>query len=267
MFPISDSDLKTRKRPIVNLALIGLCTAAFVYELTLGETERTVFFYQYGLIPAEVAQGIDYGVLRMPLLDLNIASPIPNWATMFTSMFIHGGWLHFLVNMLFLWVFGDNVEDRFGHLKYLLFYLAAGVAAVWLQVAVNTTSETPVIGASGAIAGVLGAYLVLYPFSRVRTLFIFIFIPLFARIPAIILLGFWFFIQFFSGVGSLAPGMDGGGVAYWAHIGGFIMGMGVAVFYRLATGQRIWPRGPSARPPGWPPDEQETPQYWRGRRL
>jgi len=267
MFPISDSDLKTRKRPIVNLTLIGLCTAAFVYELTLGDVEQIAFFYKYGLIPNEVAHGIDYGVLRLPSLDVDIASPIPNWATMFTSMFLHGGWLHFLVNMLYLWVFGDNVEERFGHLKYLVFYLAAGVAAVWLQVAVNSTSETPVIGASGAIAGVLGAYLLLYPFSRVRTLFIFVFIPLFARIPAIVLLGFWFFIQFFSGIGSLAPGMDEGGVAYWAHIGGFIVGIGVAGFYRLATRRRIRPGGPSTGPPGWPSDEQETPQYWRGRRL
>jgi membrane associated rhomboid family serine protease len=271
MFPISDSDLRTHTRPIVNLTLIGLCTAAFVYGLTLGEVERIAFFYRFGLIPNEVAHGLDHGLLRMPFGDIDIASPISNWATTFTSMFIHGGWLHFLINMLFLWVFGDNIEDRFGHLKYLLFYLAAGVVAVWLQVAVSTMSDVPVIGASGAIAGVLGAYFVLYPRSRVRTLFIFIFIPFLVRIPAIILLGFWFFIQFLSGVGSLAPAMEPSGVAYWAHIGGFVLGVAVAIVYRIATGQGLRPRGPWRGPPRWPPEGPtegpEIPQYWRGRRL
>jgi len=221
MFPISDSDLKTRSRPFVNVTLIALCFAVFIYELTSGESQRLIFFYQFGLIPKEVAHSWDALWLQTgPDTFVDIASPIPNWATMFTSMFMHGGWMHFGGNMLFLWVFGDNIEDRFGHFRYLLFYLAAGLAAVWLQIAVDTTSTVPTIGASGAIAGVLGAYILLFPYSRIRTAVIFIFFITIIRIPAIVLLGFWFLLQFFSGLGSLGPSSQTGGVAYWAHIGG-----------------------------------------------
>jgi membrane associated rhomboid family serine protease len=262
MFPISDSDLRPRSRPYVNVAIILLCAAVFIYELTLGESGRTVFFFKFGLIPTEVAHGIDYGVLLTPTESYDIATPIPNWATMFTSMFLHGDWLHFGVNMLFLWVFGANIEDRFGHFRYLLFYLIAGIAAIWLQVAIDTASEVPTIGASGAIAGVLGAYLLLYPFSRIRTLFIFFFITI-VRLPAILLLGLWFLLQFFSGIGTLGPSSQEAGVAYWAHIGGFLFGMGVVVAYKIATRQRIWPR----RPGGGSTVEYDVPRYWRGRPL
>ncbi|MEE8471036.1 MAG: rhomboid family intramembrane serine protease, partial [Dehalococcoidia bacterium] len=144
-----------------------------------------------------------------------------------------------------------------------LFYLAAGVAAVWLQIAVDTTSQTPTIGASGAIAGVLGAYLLLFPLNRVRTVVVFFFFINIIKIPAFVLLGFWFALQFFSGVGSLGIPGQGGGVAYWAHIGGFLMGVMVVVIYKLATHQRMWPRGPGGRSD----EEVEVPQYWRGRRL
>ena len=166
--------------------------------------------------------------------------------------------MHFGANMLFLWVFGNSIEDRFGHFKYLLFYLVAGVAAVWLQVATDTTSEIPTIGASGAIAGVLGAYLLLFPYSRIRTAVIFFFITV-VRIPAFVLLGLWFALQFFSGIGSLGLSSQTGGVAYWAHIGGFLLGIVVVIIYKLVTRQSIWPRGPQGGP--------EVPQYWRGRRL
>ena len=263
MLPISDSDLRRRTRPYINVSLIILCGVIFVYELMLGELDRTIFFYQFGLIPSEVAQGINYELLIGPTGQmLDIASPVPNWATMFTSMFIHGDWMHFGFNMLFLWVFGDNVEDRFGHFKYLLFYLAAGVAAVWLQVVIDTSSQIPTIGASGAIAGVLGAYLFLYPLSRIRTAVIFLFIY-FIRIPAFLLLGFWFLLQFFGGIGSLGPSSQTGGVAYWAHIGGFIFGAVVVILYLIVNRQSQWPRGPS----GGRIDEPELPQYWRGRPL
>ena len=259
MFPISDSDLKTRSRPFVNVTLIVLCAAVFIYELTIGESGRLVFFYRFGLIPNEVAHGTNYEFLiTHPGTFIDIATPIPNWATMFTSMFIHGDWFHFAMNMLFLWVFGDNVEDRFGHFKYLLFYLAAGVAAAGLQIAIGTTSEIPMIGASGAIAGALGAYLLLYPFSRVRTAMLILIFPFFVRIPAVLLLGVWFFLQFFSGIGSLAPSMETEGVAYWAHIGGFLFGIAVVIVYKLATRQRIWPREPRGGLGGGP----EPPQYW-----
>ena len=170
--------------------------------------------------------------------------------------------MHFGVNMLFLWVFGDNVEDRFGHLRYLLFYLAAGLAAVWLQIAIDTTSTVPTIGASGAIAGVLGAYLLLFPYSRIRTAVVFFFITI-IRIPAFLLLGFWFLLQFFGGLGSLGPSSQTGGVAYWAHIGGFLLGIAVVIIYKLATSRSIWPGGPR----GGPAEEPDVPQYWRGRRL
>jgi membrane associated rhomboid family serine protease len=262
MFPISDSDLKTRRRPYVNVTIIILCTVAFIYELVIGDREQTILFFKFGAIADELAHGQDYGLLETSTGYVDIVTPISNWTTMFTSMFLHGDWLHFGVNMLFLWVFGDNVEDRFGHFRYLLFYLAAGVAAVWLQVAFDSTSQVPLIGASGAIAGVLGAYVLLYPFSRIRTAVVFFFI-IFVRIPAIILLGFWFLIQFVSGIGTLGLASAGGGVAYWAHIGGFLFGVVVVVIYKITTGQRFWPGGPGQGSIG----EPEPPQYWRGRRL
>ena len=251
MLPVSDSDLKARTRPYVNTALIVVCAAVFIYELAIGDSGRFTFFYQFGVIPAELAQGVDYTTLITPGGTFDIASPIPNWATLFTSMFIHADWLHFGFNMLFLWVFGDNVEDRFGHFRYLLFYLAAGIAASWLQIAIDTASQVPTIGASGAIAGALGAYVVLYPFSRIRTFFLLIIV----RVPAIVLLGFWFLFQFLSGVGSLGPSTQTGGVAYWAHIGGFVLGMIVAAIYKFGAPRRPLPREP------------DVPHYWRGRRY
>jgi membrane associated rhomboid family serine protease len=274
MLPISDGELKTLTFPIVNISLIVVCTLVFIYELTLGGIDKDIFFFQFGLIPAELTRDISLRWLQVvgpipPLLleanpslleslgyYANIDSPIPSWATMFTSMFIHGGWMHFIGNMLFLWVFGDNVEDRFGHFRYLLFYLLAGVAASGLQIATDTASEIPAIGASGAIAGVLGAYLLLYPYSRVSTLVIFFVI----RIPAYFLLGFWFVLQFFEGVGSL--GMTGGGVAYWAHIGGFLAGMVVVVIYKLFKGEPLWPKDPGGGFGGG-----NDMKYWRGRPL
>jgi len=239
---------------MVNLTMIGLCAAVFIYELIIGELGRFIFFYQFGVIPTELVHGLNLAILKTPAGNFNIDSPIPTWMTVFTSMFIHGDWLHFAVNMLFLWVFGDNIEDRFGHLRYLLFYLAAGVAAVLLQTVTDTTSELPTIGASGAIAGVLGAYLILFPSSRIRTLVFFFFI-VFVRIRALFLLGFWFLLQFFGGIGSLGPSAQGGGVAYWAHVGGFLLGITVAICYRLFTRQGPRPGRPQAT------------QYWRGRPL
>lgn len=237
MLPLTDSDLKTRSRPLVNVMLIVICAVVFIYELTLGEVGRVAFFYKFGAIPAELAQGLSLHVLTTRTGFIDITSPVPMWATMFTSMFIHGGWMHFVGNMLFLWVFGDNIEDRFGHFRYLLFYLAAGLAATWLQVAVSTGSQVPTIGASGAIAGVLGAYIVLFPHSRITTAVFFFFITV-VRIPAFYLLGFWFLLQFMSGVGSLGPSAQSG-VAYWAHVGGFMLGVLVALLYKFALRQGL----------------------------
>ncbi|MDY6911438.1 MAG: rhomboid family intramembrane serine protease [Chloroflexota bacterium] len=252
MFPISDGDLKTRTFPVVNISLIVLCIAVFVYELVVGNQDA--FFFKFGLIPNELVHGIDYELLLTPAGTIDISSPVPTWATVFTSMFLHGGWMHFLGNMLFLWVFGDNVEDRFGHFRYLLFYLAAGVAASSLQVLTNTSSDIPTIGASGAIAGVLGAYLLLFPRSRVNTA-VFFFLITIIRIPAVYLLGFWFVLQFFGGIGSIGLSAQSGGIAYWAHVGGFLFGLAVVIIYKLFT-----PRNP-------PPNVPRDVKYWRGRPI
>lgn len=251
MFPISDSDLRRRSFPFVNVTLIAACAVVFIYELTLSGISQDIFFYRFGLIPDELVGGRDYELLRTFHGYEGIATPGSNWITLFTSMFIHGNWMHFLGNMLFLWVFGDNVEDRFGHLRYLLFYLASGIAASWLQIATDTTSTIPTIGASGAIAGVLGAYLLLYPRSRINTV-VFFFIISVVRIPAVFLLGFWFLLQFFEGLGSL--GSQIGGVAYWAHIGGFVFGAGVGFVV-----SRMWGRPPPRGP--------AHVKYWRGRPI
>ena len=250
MIPLSDVDVYRSTRPYVTYGLIGVNALVFLYEISLGGSlffsnslDVTEFFFKWGLIPQELSSGAEF--TRLPissgesLVFLDIESPIPTWGTAFTSMFIHGGWLHLLGNMLYLWVFGDNIEDRFGHFKFLLFYPGAGLAAVWTQVALNSDSQAPLIGASGAISGVTGAYLLLYPFSRIRTLIIFYFITV-VYVPAVVLLGFWFILQLFQGVGSL--GALGGGVAYWAHIGGFVMGLLVVALYKLVRREPIWPR-------------------------
>lgn len=248
MIPISDPDVIRNSRPYVNIALIALNTIVFIYELTIGGLARDVFFYKFGLIPAELARGADFQhLLVSPGQVLDIASPIPPWGTVFTSMFIHSGIVHFIGNMTFLWVFGDGVEDRIGHVKYLFFYTVSGIAAVWAQTAVGMDSQIPTIGASGAIAGVLGAYLMLFPYSRITTLVVFYFITA-VRVPAVMLLGFWAFLQLFNGVGSLGPSQTSG-VAYWAHLGGFMVGMLIIAFYRLLRREAIWPRRHHRPPP------------------
>jgi membrane associated rhomboid family serine protease len=233
------------------MGIIAVNAVVFLYELTLGSLETTRFYYEWGLIPAKLTQGLDEfgricdGQLIRTLFGvecqgtvIGLEAPNPAWATLFSSMFIHGGFMHIGGNMLYLWVFGDNIEDRLGHWRYLAFYLACGVAATWAQVAINPDSQVPNIGASGAIAGVLGAYLLLFPYSRISTLLIMYFITV-IRVPALFLLGFWFFLQSFQGLGSL--GVTGGGVAYWAHIGGFVAGMLIVALYLKVTGQPVWP--------------------------
>ena len=250
MIPLSDPDVQRHIRPFVTMGLIGLNALVFLYELSLGGVARSLFFFEWGLVPAKLTG--ELGVLCSGQVQLNPARDavcqVPAWGTVFSAMFIHGGIMHFAGNMLYLWVFGDNIEDRLGHWKYLAFYLTCGVAATLTQVAVNTDSQVPNIGASGAIAGVLGAYLLLFPYSRISTLVFFYFIMV-IRVPALFLLGFWFFLQnFFQGLGSLGAGAGGGGVAYWAHIGGFVAGVLAIALYLKATGQSVWP---SARRLPW----------------
>ncbi len=234
MLPLSDPDLVRRHYPIFNITLIILNFLVFFYELTLGGVGSDIFIYQFGFIPVSLTQGVSITTAILPDGSLvNIASPISPWLSLFTAMFIHAGWLHILGNLLYLWVFGDNVEDRFGHFKYVLFYLVSGLAAALLQIIIMPASDIPNVGASGAIAGVLGAYMVLYPSSRIRTLILLIIIPVFTRIPAFFLLIFWFLLQLISGVGSLG-GVDAG-IAYFAHVGGFLFGMAIAGIYWLLT--------------------------------
>lgn len=210
MIPLRDT-VRSRTAPLVTVALIAVNVLVFLHETALGPyLDRFVF--AYGLVPRRL--------VYWPGAPLDPARFLP----LFTSMFWHGGWLHLLGNMLYLWIFGDNVEDRLGHGRYLLFYLLAGIAAALTQVALNPLSRLPTIGASGAIAGVLGAYLVTYPRARVLTLVPIFFWPWFVEIPAIAYLALWFALQLFEGVLSLGAPQAAGGVAVWAHVGGFIAG-------------------------------------------
>lgn len=223
MIPIGDDNRARRRTPVVVVALILINVAVFLYELSLQQQGGDVlgrFIYSWGAVPVELRHLQDYP----PTI------PYPIWVTAFTSMFIHGGWLHLLGNMLFLWVFGDNVEDNMGHARFAIFYLLSGVGAVALQVLIDTTSAQPMVGASGAISGVLAAYLVLFPKGRVRVLvWLGIFVTIIS-LPAVIVIGFWIVLQFISGVATVGPDTaQTGGVAYFAHIGGFVTGL-VAVF-------------------------------------
>ena len=216
MFPLYDT-LRSRRFPIVNWMLIILNGMAFYYELKLGEAGLNRFIHTWGLIPFQL-----------------ISNPAGTWITIFTSMFLHGGWFHILSNMWVLAIFGDNIEDRVGGGRYLIFYLLSGMAAALMQTFFSSTSDQPMIGASGAIAGVLGAYLILYPRARIASLVPIFFIFTIIEIPATIFLGFWFVSQLFSTWLAL-HGVDMSGIAWWAHIGGFVFGM-LAV--KLFTGRR-----------------------------
>lgn len=206
MFPLYDT-LRSRRFPIVNWMLILLNGVAFYYELNLGDEGLFRFIQTWGLVPSQFA-----------------SNPAEAWPTILSSMFLHGGWFHILSNMWILAIFGDNIEDRMGGGSYLIFYLLSGVAAALLQTYLSPASSTPVIGASGAIAGVLGAYLILFPRARIASLVPIFFIFTIIEIPALIFLGFWFVSQLFSGWLAL-QGADVSAVAWWAHIGGFIFGI------------------------------------------
>jgi membrane associated rhomboid family serine protease len=214
MFPVSDV-IPSRTTPYVTIGIIVLNVLAFFFELQLSDTQLQLFVQAYGVIPATFS-----------------------WPTVLTSMFLHSGWLHIFGNMLYLWIFGDNVEDRFGHVLYLLFYLLCGTAAAVGQAITQPYSVVPMIGASGAIAGIMGAYFVLFPHSRVLTAVFIIFILDLIEIPAIFFLGIWFLMQFFSGFGSIGSSAAEGGVAFWAHVVGFIVGAACGVLWRLVENSR-----------------------------
>ena len=206
MIPLYDT-ARSRRLALVNWIIILLNGLVFYYELKLGDAGLEGFIRTWGL--------------SAPVL---LARPEVAWPTIFTSMFIHGGWFHILSNMWVLFIFGDNVEDRLGHVRYLFFYLLSGVAAALLQAALLSRSSMPMVGASGAIAGVLGAYLVLFPRARVASLVPILFIFTIVELPAVLFLAFWFISQLFSGLGVLSGGASSG-IAWWAHVGGFLFGM------------------------------------------
>lgn len=214
MIPLRDAT-PSHRFPAITVLLIALNVLAFLYELSLGRN-LDVFIMQYGAVP-----------LRFILAgQIEGVSTVERFFPLFTSMFLHGGWLHLGGNMLYLWIFGDNVEDRVGHLRFVLFYLACGLAAALAQIYIHPTSKIPMVGASGAVAGVLGAYLILFPHSRVLALIPIIFFFQVVELPAFFFLLFWFGMQFLNGAVAItgAPYMTGG-VAWWAHIGGFVSGM------------------------------------------
>jgi membrane associated rhomboid family serine protease len=209
VIPLRDLN-PTRRTPVVTYALIAANAAVFLYELSLGPRALELFVHRYGMIPYELTEGSYFGSFVTPL----------------TSMFLHGGWAHLIFNMWTLHIFGDNVEDDMGPVGFVAFYLLCGFAAAGAQTAVFPSSEMPMVGASGAIAGVLGAYLRLYPRARVVTLIPVVFVMLLRELPAFWFIALWFVIQLFSGCGELAL-LDGdrGGVAFFAHIGGFLAGL------------------------------------------
>ena len=213
MIPLR-SETPRRSFPIVNVLLIVANILVFMYQLSLPPRAGELLVQQFGLVPVRAERALAHPGPQLA----------PALVPLVSSMFLHGGFLHILGNMLFLWVFGGNVEDRLGHLRYLEFYFICGIGAGLAQIVVNWGSQLPSIGASGAISGVMGAYIVLFPSARVLTLVPLIFFFFTVRIPALLILGYWFVIQFLSGLSTLGQ-INQGGVAWWAHIGGFILGM------------------------------------------
>ena len=211
MIPLKD-DNPTSGKPILTYFVIGSCVLIFLIQITSQSYKTGQLFYSYGLIPSVLM-----GNNQLPL-DLYA---IPSWLTIFTSMFMHGGFMHLAGNMLYMWIFADNIEDDLGPKRFLLFYLLAGVGAAMTQVLIDTQSQVPMVGASGAIGGILGAYLINYPKAKVLVLIPFGFFSQLLKIRALYVLGFWFILQFIS---------SGGGVAYAAHIGGFVSGIILILF-------------------------------------
>ena len=218
MIPLKDDNI-TNSTPILSYSIIAICIVVFLLQISSPGYTTGNLFYSYGVVPASLL-----GIEALPS-DLEKIDP---YLTIITSMFMHGGWMHLIGNMLYMWIFADNIEDDLGKTKFIIFYLAAGAAAALTQVYLNVNSTVPMVGASGAISGVLGAYLIRYPRNKVLVL-----IPLgiftqLLKIPALFVLGFWFILQFVSSAGSSS---EGGGVAYGAHIGGFVFGAAVMFFF------------------------------------
>jgi membrane associated rhomboid family serine protease len=250
MIPVGDF-LRRRTTPCVNWTLIAISVAVFVYMLTLSTrpdrfildlptSEADRFLFDWGFVPACLVDALgassdaDPRVLQAVCPD----NSSHNYLQLLTAMFVHAGWAHIAGNMLFLWVFGDNIEDRIGHWRYLVFYLVCGFAASALQIAIAPGTDVPSVGASGAIAGVLGAYLLLYPTAMVQVVVLpLVFLPFF--LPAVALIGIWFVMQLFAGVAELGEATAGSGVAWWAHVGGFIAGVALILLLRNRNQSRF----------------------------
>jgi membrane associated rhomboid family serine protease len=230
MIPLHD-DNPTTVQPMVTIALIVVASAVFLWQLTLSPTAEVRIAYALGVTPITLL-----GDEQLPA-DIYL---VPPWLTVLTSMFLHGGWLHIIGNMLYLWIFGNNIEDILGHVGFVLFYVACGAAAALAQSALDVDSTVPMIGASGAIAGVLGAYAVLFPRAHVLVLLPLGFFSQVIRLPALLVLGFWFVLQFIEG--GLTASSGEGGVAYWAHIGGFVAGLVLIFLFPRRSSPTSWRR-------------------------
>ncbi|MGH2416961.1 MAG: rhomboid family intramembrane serine protease [Candidatus Limnocylindria bacterium] len=248
MFPIGDENERGHGPAFVSLAFIGLNIAVFLLLQGAGGPSGEDFTYGYSAVPFEITTGTDLVEPEPITIDgqeqlvPQEPGPSPIWLTLLTSMFMHGGWLHIFGNMLFLWIFGDNVEHRIGHIPYLAFYVIAGVVASFAQILVNTDSVIPTLGASGAISGVLGAYLVMFPTNRVTVLMLRF--PM--QVPALVAIGLWAVFQFISGIAAFGTAGEGGGVAYMAHIGGFVAGLVAGLVFRALFHDPRRPRGAPA---------------------
>jgi membrane associated rhomboid family serine protease len=233
VIPLRDAN-PTRRTPVITIGLIAACAVVFAWELGVqasgGLAGLEAFFARHGAVPAEITAAAGRGAfVSEPALDV------------LSSLFLHAGWFHLIGNMLYLWIFGNNVEDRLGRIRFLLFYLAGGIAATLAHVAIEPSSTLPLVGASGAIAATLGAYLVLFPGARILSLVFLVFFYQLISVPAILVLGFWFVLQLIDGFASLGAPTAEGGVAFFAHIGGFVAGALVALPLRLRSARPAQP--------------------------
>jgi membrane associated rhomboid family serine protease len=244
VFPILDS-VPTRSVPVVTRTLILINVIVFFFELTLPKGAVEQVFYLFGIVPARFTH---------PDWAAAVGFPVDNYWPLLTHQFLHGGWLHIIGNMWALWIFGDNVEDRMGPVRFAIFYLTCGVVAAVTHMLTQPQSTVPTVGASGAIAGVLGAYLLLFPTARLIVMFPVFFLPFFFELPAVLYLGLWFFIQLFSGTFALAGPSQVGGIAWWAHVGGFITGLVLCPLFARRPSRSIQP------------DEHGTEWVWEPRR-
>ena len=249
MFPIRD-EIPSRRAPVVTVAILAANVAVFLYQWTLPEVSLQSFVYRFGLVPLRISDAE---------WAMAVGFPSRGFFSFLTSMFLHGGLMHLVSNMWSLWIFGDNIEDRMGRGRFLLFYVTCGLAAGWVHWLTNPASQVPTVGASGAIAGVMGGYLLLFPHSRVLTLVPLFIYPLFIHVPAFLYLGVWIVTQIFSGTMSFGRGAEAGGIAFWAHVGGF--GAGLLLVKLLARNEPRQLPGPARHPVL---NRLPPPGRWRG---